>query len=944
MDYSNFLVQLDKTRNKEIYAKVIALTFAETPIETIEGRITAGSINVDGNSAVRRTCSLTVVADKFNYSNYVWGSNTKFKLEIGVKNTIDITYPDIIWFKQGVFVLTSFNISRNTTQFTINLSGKDKMCLLNGECGGTFESSVDLGCIEQETKTGMWVKTQLPVKDIIRNAVHVYGGEPYHNIIINDLDTYGVELLEYRFDTPMYLWRAATGDKALIYENAMLENDDVDLYTESGGSYTKIKMSELRSSHLESLVTTLSNSNETCKPVYTKSGNTYTPWYFTKITYGQTAGYRHTDITYAGDLIVKVGENLVSALDKIKNMLAEFEYFYNLEGQFVFQKKQSYISTMWTPTTDTNNSELEEAPIELQIASTIAYTLSGGELITAFNNQPNISNLKNDYSVWGERTTTSGAKIPVHIRYAIDEKPTQYTSIYVENNNEDIILYNQQYETSLSGQQTQITYVAGPSYKRLSDTKIQCDWREIIYQMAADYYKYNHLDDFEIRVANANPQYPTGRTGYENYYVDIQGFWRDLYKPSVLDDFQDVALTWESQDKFIKALQEEIYGSDVAWSENKLGGVENDLAGLNNLLNENYTKAQQIVHYWNTGENKPNDISSMHAYKLVLLDKLTYSQNNYYIKTNGNYTLCSDKVFDPNKIYYRKTPCLYDFRDKNNNLLEDPDLYFGALSDYYFRLTSSLNTKLEQFNEIDAKKTQLDNDTKNNYYIGDESVDGYKINESQLYWRRDVYEAPDHLNFWFDFLTGSGTLSQFSVSNIGARSKAIQDSNVKSIYFRETPSVVFRSPNDCIYEKITLNRDTYRPNTYFCLSEDYAVYVLCSDPQYDANKTYYLKTYEQTTGFKYIQVPSIDTMFTISSQGKSAKERLDELLYQHSYCIETATVTTIPIYYLQPNQRIKIYDNAARLDGDYIVNKITIPLAYNGTMSLSVTKAVENLM
>ena len=138
MDYSNFLVQLDKTRNKEIYAKVIALTFAETPIETIEGRITAGSINVDGNSAVRRTCSLTVVADKFNYSNYVWGSNTKFKLEIGVKNTIDTTYPDIIWFKQGIFVLTSFNISRNTTQFTINLSGKDKMCLLNGECGGTL--------------------------------------------------------------------------------------------------------------------------------------------------------------------------------------------------------------------------------------------------------------------------------------------------------------------------------------------------------------------------------------------------------------------------------------------------------------------------------------------------------------------------------------------------------------------------------------------------------------------------------------------------------------------------------------------------------------------------------------------------------------------------------------------------------------------------------------
>jgi hypothetical protein len=42
------------------------------------------------------------------------------------------------------------------------------------------------------------------------------------------------------------------------------------------------------------------------------------------------------------------------------------------------------------------------------------------------------------------------------------------------------------------------------------------DWREIIYQMALDYYKYNFLEDFELKVALANPDdYPTGRTGYE---------------------------------------------------------------------------------------------------------------------------------------------------------------------------------------------------------------------------------------------------------------------------------------------------------------------------------------------------------------------------------------------------------------------------------------------
>ena len=81
MSYSaEFLKQLDHFKHKEIYAKVIALNFNETPIETIEGRITAGSINVDGTSAVRRTCSLTVVAENFDYRDYIWTINENIRI------------------------------------------------------------------------------------------------------------------------------------------------------------------------------------------------------------------------------------------------------------------------------------------------------------------------------------------------------------------------------------------------------------------------------------------------------------------------------------------------------------------------------------------------------------------------------------------------------------------------------------------------------------------------------------------------------------------------------------------------------------------------------------------------------------------------------------------------------------------------------------------------
>ena len=81
----DFLLQLDQQKNKAIYARVTALNLQEYPVESIEGRVTQGSINIDGASAVRRTCSLTIIAQDFDYSNYLWGFNTKFKLEVGVK-------------------------------------------------------------------------------------------------------------------------------------------------------------------------------------------------------------------------------------------------------------------------------------------------------------------------------------------------------------------------------------------------------------------------------------------------------------------------------------------------------------------------------------------------------------------------------------------------------------------------------------------------------------------------------------------------------------------------------------------------------------------------------------------------------------------------------------------------------------------------------------------
>ena len=95
----DFLLKLDQEKNREIFARITALDLNELPLEEIEGRVTEGSINLDGTSAIRRTCSLSLIGEDLLITEPYWALKSKFKLEIGLANHIDPQYPDIIWFK-----------------------------------------------------------------------------------------------------------------------------------------------------------------------------------------------------------------------------------------------------------------------------------------------------------------------------------------------------------------------------------------------------------------------------------------------------------------------------------------------------------------------------------------------------------------------------------------------------------------------------------------------------------------------------------------------------------------------------------------------------------------------------------------------------------------------------------------------------------------------------
>ena len=85
-----FLEKLVNEKIQTTYAKIVTYTFDEKPISSIEGRITSGTISVNGASATRRTLSLSIFAkldnaDLENIENEI-SLNKKIKVYIGRNN------------------------------------------------------------------------------------------------------------------------------------------------------------------------------------------------------------------------------------------------------------------------------------------------------------------------------------------------------------------------------------------------------------------------------------------------------------------------------------------------------------------------------------------------------------------------------------------------------------------------------------------------------------------------------------------------------------------------------------------------------------------------------------------------------------------------------------------------------------------------------------------
>ena len=357
----------------EEYVKITVLNWDEEPLQEVQGMIVDGNLNINGDSAMRRTINLTAAFKDSSFSqvtdvNNIFSINKKIFIEKGIKDPSAAYSADpIYWFPLGEFIINNCSTSHDTNNVSVSIQAQDKMCLLNGTCGGTISASTQFDKYDTLDENGDWVTIQPVVAQIIRELVNHFGGEQLGKILISDVDNRIKAVMRWLGSTPVYL---------------ILNQGTYTLTTETPSSMVGV----------------------------------------TKFEYGDDVGFIYTDFIYNKELVGNPGDNVCTILDQIVSYLGgNYEYFYDVYGNFIFQEKKNYLNIS-DSTLEIDRLTNQDYQYDMLLGKR-AYDFTDWPIFTSFSNAPQYNNIKNDFVVWGVRKTPEGLNLPIRFHLAIDQKP-----------------------------------------------------------------------------------------------------------------------------------------------------------------------------------------------------------------------------------------------------------------------------------------------------------------------------------------------------------------------------------------------------------------------------------------------------------------------------------------------------------------------------------------
>ena len=382
----DILQYIDELQFKTQYIKIISLDNKDVPKAAIEGRATGGSISINGNSSVRRSGSLIMITTaeeeidengnltlvstmhKVTQINSIFSLNKRISIEVGFENS-GTKYPkySMFWFPLGKFLIQNASVTYNNSGITINLKFIDKMGLLNGEFGGIINSAVTHSppYIEDNNGDRIVDKNGIRFYDLIYSLVHDYGGIPADKIIIEDIDLKIKNIASWTGQSPIYI----------DFDNRKVSKENLNGYSE--------------------------------------------------FNFEEPVAYTETDFIYPlkKELSSNAGDAITNVLDQIKNTLGNYEYFFDLDGNFRFQAIRNYLNE--GSKLDSLNEAINEKYLLTLSQDKATYYFKDAKLITSYGNNPQYNIIKNDYHVWGQLNKDSKkAENAIHYHLRVETLPT----------------------------------------------------------------------------------------------------------------------------------------------------------------------------------------------------------------------------------------------------------------------------------------------------------------------------------------------------------------------------------------------------------------------------------------------------------------------------------------------------------------------------------------
>jgi len=141
--------------------KIEILNQNDYVVDEISGLCIDGDFNIDGDSAIRRTCSLKFIATSklsITPSSPLW-INKRFRLWIGITSLFT---GQVVYFNMGTYIINDPTVDIQIADKTVSINGLDKMCYLDGTVSGELDKKTIIG-------------VDIPISDAIKETVKLSG-------------------------------------------------------------------------------------------------------------------------------------------------------------------------------------------------------------------------------------------------------------------------------------------------------------------------------------------------------------------------------------------------------------------------------------------------------------------------------------------------------------------------------------------------------------------------------------------------------------------------------------------------------------------------------------------------------------------------------------------------------------------------------------------------